>query len=293
MHPRTPARTTAKLRTNRVRCSADQAAAAKMPGHERGGERPGIRPWGTLGRRKMARRDDRDHATGGGGHSFHAVRPDAFNYVWDNSIEPELEIDSGEVVEFGVRDASDEQLRADSTSEDFARLDFDHVNPVSGPVAGFAARAALLGGYRAVDRHHGPGRRHGPQRHAAGQLGGAGGPARVRLRLRGHPVCLLRLHPTYELLQPCRVRLRPLRGDARTPRRLLLGLGPPWHLPCLHRRLHRRGGTLRAGLLRQYGHLAQRRVASDLAGGSRAHLVRGVRVATRALLGMEGLTVTL
>jgi acetamidase/formamidase len=82
----------------------------------------------------MATRGDRDHATGGGGRSFHAVRPDAFNYGWDNSIEPELEIDSGEVVEFRVRDASDEQLRANSTSEDVAKLDFDHVNPVSGPV---------------------------------------------------------------------------------------------------------------------------------------------------------------
>ena len=66
----------------------------------------------------MATRGDRDPATGGGGCSFHAVRPDAYNYVWDNSIEPELEVDSGEVVEFRVRDASDEQLTADSTSED-------------------------------------------------------------------------------------------------------------------------------------------------------------------------------
>jgi len=82
----------------------------------------------------MATQGDREHATGAGGRSFHAVRPDAFNYVWDNSIEPELDIDSGEVVEFRVRDASDEQLRADSTSEDVAKLDFDHVNPVSGPV---------------------------------------------------------------------------------------------------------------------------------------------------------------
>src|SRR5215211_5636269 len=82
----------------------------------------------------MATRGDRDHAKGGGGHSFHAVRPDVFNYVWDNSIEPELEIDPGEVLEFRVRDASDEQIWADSTSEDVAKLDFDHVNPVSGPV---------------------------------------------------------------------------------------------------------------------------------------------------------------
>ncbi|CAA9428952.1 hypothetical protein AVDCRST_MAG82-1961, partial [uncultured Rubrobacteraceae bacterium] len=39
-----------------------------------------------------------------------------------------------------------------------------------GTRAGSAARTALLGGDRAVDRHHGSGRRHGPQRHAAGQF---------------------------------------------------------------------------------------------------------------------------
>ena len=79
-------------------------------------------------------RGDRDRAVGQNGHSFHAVRPDAFNYVWDNNIEPVLEVDSGEVVEFTVRDASDEQIQANSTSEDVAKLDFEHVNPVSGPV---------------------------------------------------------------------------------------------------------------------------------------------------------------
>ncbi|MDQ3862606.1 MAG: acetamidase/formamidase family protein [Actinomycetota bacterium] len=79
-------------------------------------------------------RGDRDRAMGQNGHSFHAVRPDAFNYVWDNNIEPVLEVDSGEVVEFTVRDASDEQIQANSTSEDVAKLDFEHVNPVSGPV---------------------------------------------------------------------------------------------------------------------------------------------------------------
>jgi acetamidase/formamidase len=82
----------------------------------------------------MAAPEAHDRAAGGGGHSFHAVRPEAFNYVWDNSIEPVLEVDSGEVVEFTVRDASDEQIQANSTSEDVAKLDFGHVNPVSGPV---------------------------------------------------------------------------------------------------------------------------------------------------------------
>jgi acetamidase/formamidase len=78
-----------------------------------------------------------DHDRVGGqksGYSFHAVGREAFNYVWDNSIEPALEVDSGELVEFTVRDASDEQIRAGSTAEDVAKLDFEHVNPVSGPV---------------------------------------------------------------------------------------------------------------------------------------------------------------
>jgi acetamidase/formamidase len=77
---------------------------------------------------------DRDGVREASGRSIHDVRPDAFNFVWDNSIEPALEVASGEVVEFSVRDASDEQIKADSTAEDVAELDFDYVNPVSGPV---------------------------------------------------------------------------------------------------------------------------------------------------------------
>jgi acetamidase/formamidase len=65
---------------------------------------------------------------------LHEVRRDAFNYVWDNSIEPALEVDSGEIVSLHTRDASDEQIRKDSTAKDVPALDFSHVNPVSGPV---------------------------------------------------------------------------------------------------------------------------------------------------------------
>jgi acetamidase/formamidase len=67
-------------------------------------------------------------------HTLHSVREDAFNYVWDNALEPALEVEDGAVVELHVRDASDEQIRADSGPEDVMRLDFDHVNPASGPV---------------------------------------------------------------------------------------------------------------------------------------------------------------
>jgi acetamidase/formamidase len=80
--------------------------------------------------------------------TLHSVREDAFNYVWDNAIEPALEVDSGAVVELYVRDASDEQIRADSGPEDVTRLDFDHVNPVSGPVF---VKAATPGDVLAVE----------------------------------------------------------------------------------------------------------------------------------------------
>jgi len=66
--------------------------------------------------------------------TLHSVREEAFNYVWDNSIEPALEIESGDSIELHVRDASDLQIEADSGVEAIASLDFERVNPVSGPV---------------------------------------------------------------------------------------------------------------------------------------------------------------
>ena len=66
--------------------------------------------------------------------SLHEVRADAYSYVWDNAIEPVLSVASGEEVLLHVRDASDEQITAESDAGAVARLDFDHVNPVSGPV---------------------------------------------------------------------------------------------------------------------------------------------------------------
>jgi acetamidase/formamidase len=66
--------------------------------------------------------------------SLHELRGDAFEYAWDNSIEPALEIESGEAVLLHVRDASDEQIGEHSGVEDVLKLDFTHVNPVSGPV---------------------------------------------------------------------------------------------------------------------------------------------------------------
>ena len=73
-------------------------------------------------------------------HSLHEVRRDAYNHVWDNSIPPVLEVESGAEVELHVRDAGDEQIGPDSGVEAVTALDFSHVNPVSGPVAVKGAR---------------------------------------------------------------------------------------------------------------------------------------------------------
>ena len=67
-------------------------------------------------------------------HSIHDLRPDAYQYAWHNSIEPALEIESGEAVLLHVRDASDEQITSESGVDDVLKLDFSRVNPVSGPV---------------------------------------------------------------------------------------------------------------------------------------------------------------
>jgi len=72
--------------------------------------------------------------------SLHQVGRDSSHFGWDNSIAPVLEIDSGEVVELEVRDASGGQLDRDSQLEAVAALDFSRVNPVTGPVSGKGAR---------------------------------------------------------------------------------------------------------------------------------------------------------
>src|SRR5689334_374271 len=66
--------------------------------------------------------------------SLHDLRSDAYQYAWDNSVEPALEVEPGETVLLHVRDASDEQISAGSGVEDVLNLDFTHVNPVSGPI---------------------------------------------------------------------------------------------------------------------------------------------------------------
>jgi len=64
-------------------------------------------------------------------HTIHKMH---HHFGWDNANPPALEIAPGERVEFEIVDASGEQLGPQSTVDDVARLDFDRVNPVTGPV---------------------------------------------------------------------------------------------------------------------------------------------------------------
>ena len=63
------------------------------------------------------------------------ISREQFHLKWDPAIAPIETVDSGTVVEFDLLDASGGQLTAASTVADLARLDFDRVDQVNGPIA--------------------------------------------------------------------------------------------------------------------------------------------------------------
>ena len=56
------------------------------------------------------------------------------HYGWDNSINPVLSIVPGEIVEIETIDASGNQLSKNSDDQDLIDLNFEKVNPVTGPI---------------------------------------------------------------------------------------------------------------------------------------------------------------
>ena len=68
------------------------------------------------------------------GSCDHTVHERHHQHVWDKDVDPVLEVDDGTTVEFETMDASGGQLDASSTAADLASVDFDRVNPVTGPV---------------------------------------------------------------------------------------------------------------------------------------------------------------
>jgi acetamidase/formamidase len=65
---------------------------------------------------------------------IHRVCEAALHNTWDGDIKPALEIESGDVVELNVPDASAGQVGENAESADLSSLDFTRMNPVAGPV---------------------------------------------------------------------------------------------------------------------------------------------------------------
>ena len=57
------------------------------------------------------------------------------HHVWDNSLDPALTIETGDIVRFECRDALNGQITEDSTAEELGNVSFDPVHPLTGPVA--------------------------------------------------------------------------------------------------------------------------------------------------------------
>ncbi len=64
----------------------------------------------------------------------HTIHSHQHHIGWDNAIEPVLSVSPGQTIQIETIDSSGGQLSAQSTLEDLDRLDFNNVNPVTGPV---------------------------------------------------------------------------------------------------------------------------------------------------------------
>src|SRR5579871_6962023 len=67
------------------------------------------------------------------GSSIHVTR-DQWHLAWDHSIPPIYRVQSGDVIEFDLLEASCGQIVADSTLDAIRTLDFSRVDQVNGPI---------------------------------------------------------------------------------------------------------------------------------------------------------------
>lgn len=56
------------------------------------------------------------------------------HYRWDNTLPPVAEVDSGDIIVCDLQEVSGGQITRASTAADLARMDFDRVYPLAGPV---------------------------------------------------------------------------------------------------------------------------------------------------------------
>lgn len=65
----------------------------------------------------------------------HFLGADSTHNRFSRTIPPALTVASGAIVEVRTQEASDGQLRVDSTVDDVTHLDFDPIHPLTGPIA--------------------------------------------------------------------------------------------------------------------------------------------------------------
>ena len=64
----------------------------------------------------------------------HRLSKDQTHNKFSSTIEPVLRVSSGAVIEAFTEDASDEQLLAEADLETLAKLSFEPIHPITGPV---------------------------------------------------------------------------------------------------------------------------------------------------------------
>lgn len=65
----------------------------------------------------------------------HYFPEDKVHYVWDNELEPVLEVEAGDTVVYRTREVSDGQITPGSTADALSAFDWDRVYPLAGPVS--------------------------------------------------------------------------------------------------------------------------------------------------------------
>ena len=68
------------------------------------------------------------------GVNEHHIGLDKFHYKWDNSLSPAVEIASGDVVHCETNEVTSGQLNPGDPASKLAKLDFDRLYPLAGPV---------------------------------------------------------------------------------------------------------------------------------------------------------------
>ena len=65
----------------------------------------------------------------------HYLADGPVHYTWDESHEPILEVESGDVIVVQTRDVSDGQVGPDSTADVIEGMNWEHVYPLNGPIS--------------------------------------------------------------------------------------------------------------------------------------------------------------